>query len=187
MSMRRRLAVILSALFAVVVVTYAVLTWWLAGRNVTGAANALSCANMALAGYDHLIPFDEVLDAHRQVSELMARELRCTGLGGLVKEIQTEHSIEYKDIPNFPVSTVKGHHGRLIFGELSGAMVVALQGRFHFYEGYSMQQVTLPILDVNDFNNRIIRGYEDGNAETDRQSCNVTQHDPTDRASDPGP
>ena len=53
------------------------------GRNVTGAANALSCANMALAGYDHVIPFDEVLDAHRNVSELMARELRCTGLGGL--------------------------------------------------------------------------------------------------------
>lgn len=53
------------------------------GRNVSGAANALSCANMALAGYDHLIPFDEVLDAHRSVSELMARELRCTGLGGL--------------------------------------------------------------------------------------------------------
>ncbi len=53
------------------------------GRNVTGAANALSCANMALAGYQHLIPFDEVLDAHKQVSELMARELRCTGLGGL--------------------------------------------------------------------------------------------------------
>lgn len=53
------------------------------GRNVSGAANALSCANMALAGYDHLIPFDEVLDAHRNVSEQMARELRCTGLGGL--------------------------------------------------------------------------------------------------------
>lgn len=53
------------------------------GRNVTGAANALSCANMALAGYQHLIPFDEVLDAHKQVSDLMARELRCTGLGGL--------------------------------------------------------------------------------------------------------
>lgn len=53
------------------------------GRNVTGAANALSCANMALAGYDHVIPLDEVLDAHRSVSELMARELRCTGLGGL--------------------------------------------------------------------------------------------------------
>ncbi len=53
------------------------------GRNVSGAANALSCANMALAGYDHLIPLDEVLDAHRQVSQSMARELRCTGLGGL--------------------------------------------------------------------------------------------------------
>jgi L-serine dehydratase len=55
------------------------------GRNVTGAANALSCANMAIAGYDHVIPLDEVLDAHRQVSELMARELRCTGLAGLAQ------------------------------------------------------------------------------------------------------
>ena len=53
------------------------------GRNVTGAANALSCANMALAGYDHLVPFDQVLDAHRETSERMARELRCTALGGL--------------------------------------------------------------------------------------------------------
>lgn len=53
------------------------------GRNVSGAANALSCANMALAGFDHVIPFDEVLDAHKNVSDLMARELRCTGLGGL--------------------------------------------------------------------------------------------------------
>ncbi len=55
------------------------------GRNVTGAANALSCANMALAGYDHVVPFDEVLDAHKQVSDLMARELRCTGLAGLAQ------------------------------------------------------------------------------------------------------
>jgi L-serine dehydratase len=53
------------------------------GRNIAGAANAIACANMALAGYDHLIPLDEVLDAHRQVSQLMARELRCTALGGL--------------------------------------------------------------------------------------------------------
>ena len=53
------------------------------GRNVAGAANALVCANMALAGYDHVVPLDQVLDAHRNVSELMARELRCTGLGGL--------------------------------------------------------------------------------------------------------
>ena len=53
------------------------------GRNVAGAANALVCANMALAGYDHVVPLDQVLDAHRNVGELMARELRCTGLGGL--------------------------------------------------------------------------------------------------------
>lgn len=53
------------------------------GRNIAGAANALACANMALAGYDHLIPLDEVLDAHRRISENMARELRCTALGGL--------------------------------------------------------------------------------------------------------
>ena len=53
------------------------------GRNVAGAANALCCANMALAGYDHLIPLDEVLDAHRRISQDMPRELRCTALGGL--------------------------------------------------------------------------------------------------------
>ncbi len=53
------------------------------GRNIAGAANAVACANIALAGYDHLIPLDEVLDAHRQISENMARELRCTALGGL--------------------------------------------------------------------------------------------------------
>lgn len=53
------------------------------GRNIAGAANAIACANMALSGYDHLIPLDEVLDAHREVSERMARELRCTALGGL--------------------------------------------------------------------------------------------------------
>jgi L-serine dehydratase len=53
------------------------------GRNIAGAANALASANIALAGYDHLIPLDEVLDAHREISENMARELRCTALGGL--------------------------------------------------------------------------------------------------------
>ena len=63
------------------------------GRNVTGAANALSCANMALAGYDHLIPLDEVLDTHAQVSALMPRELRCTGLAGLA-QTPTAQAIE---------------------------------------------------------------------------------------------
>ena len=68
-----------------------------------------------------------------------------TGLGGLTSEILEEGSLLYKDIPNFPVSTVKGHEGKLIFGTLGNRKVVAMQGRFHFYEGYSMQEVTFPI------------------------------------------
>ncbi len=68
-----------------------------------------------------------------------------TGLGGLVEEIEINHSISYQDIPNFPVSTVEGHSGRLIFGKLGGKSVVAMQGRFHFYEGYPMEKVTFPV------------------------------------------
>lgn len=68
-----------------------------------------------------------------------------SGLGGLVKEISVEHAIDYADIPNFPMSTVVGHQGKLIFGKLSGKNVVVMQGRFHFYEGYSMQEVTFPV------------------------------------------
>ena len=68
-----------------------------------------------------------------------------TGLGGLVNEIEIKHSISYKNIPNFPVSTVEGHSGRLIFGKLGNKTVVAMQGRFHFYEGYNMEKVTFPV------------------------------------------
>ena len=68
-----------------------------------------------------------------------------TGLGGLVNEIEIEHSISYEKIPHFPVSTVEGHSGRLIFGRLGGKEVVAMQGRFHFYEGYPMEKVTFPV------------------------------------------
>ena len=68
-----------------------------------------------------------------------------TGLGKLVNEIVIDHSLEYQDIPDFPVSTVESHKGRLIFGRLAGRKVVAMQGRFHYYEGYSMQQITFPV------------------------------------------
>ena len=68
-----------------------------------------------------------------------------TGLGGLVKEITIIDEIPYAEIPHFPVSTVESHSGKLIFGELGGKKVMAMQGRFHFYEGYNMQQVTFPV------------------------------------------
>ena len=68
-----------------------------------------------------------------------------TGLGALAKEMRQEVVIDYGDIPHFPVSTVESHRGRLIFGTLGGKQVVAMQGRFHYYEGYTMQQVTFPV------------------------------------------
>jgi len=68
-----------------------------------------------------------------------------TGLGGLVKEIEVKHEINYDALPHFPISTVESHHGKLIFGKVNGKNVVAMQGRFHFYEGYTMQQITYPV------------------------------------------
>lgn len=68
-----------------------------------------------------------------------------TGLGGLVNEIDVEFSLMYSNIPNFPISTLEFHSGKLIFGNLNGKKVVAMQGRLHYYEGYSMQQITFPI------------------------------------------
>ncbi len=68
-----------------------------------------------------------------------------TGLGALVEDIDIEISIPYGEIPNFPISTVEFHEGKLIFGMLCGKSIVAMQGRFHYYEGYSMQQITFPV------------------------------------------
>lgn len=68
-----------------------------------------------------------------------------TGLGALIGDIDIDDTLDYGSIPNFPVSTVESHSGRLIFGTIQGRSVVAMQGRFHFYEGYTMQEVTFPI------------------------------------------
>lgn len=73
-----------------------------------------------------------------------------SGLGELANEIEDAVEVDYKDIPHFPISTVEGHEGKLVIGNLRGKSVVAMQGRFHFYEGYSMQEVTFPV--------RVIRG-----------------------------
>lgn len=68
-----------------------------------------------------------------------------TGLGGLVEDIEVEYVFHYEDIPHFPISTVESHHGKLIYGFLEDKKVVVMQGRFHYYEGYTMQEVTYPV------------------------------------------
>lgn len=68
-----------------------------------------------------------------------------TGLGDLVNHIEISNELDYHNIPNFPVSTVEGHSGKLIFGNLGGKYVMAMQGRFHYYEGYDMKTVTFPV------------------------------------------
>ena len=68
-----------------------------------------------------------------------------SGLGGFIDYVEIEHEIPYADVPNFPVSTVEGHHGKLIFGRLGGKSLVIMAGRFHFYEGYSPADIVFPI------------------------------------------
>ncbi|MEJ2635121.1 MAG: purine-nucleoside phosphorylase [Calditrichia bacterium] len=75
-----------------------------------------------------------------------------TGLGELATKIHAVAELSYKDIPHFPVSTVESHAGKLIFGKLAGQCVMAMQGRFHFYEGYSMKEITYPIRVMNFLN-----------------------------------
>ena len=79
--------------------------------------------------------------AHRPVAGIVLG----SGLGNFARQISVEFEVDYKDIPHFPLSTVEGHQGKMIFGELEGRKVVAMAGRFHFYEGYSAEQVTYPI------------------------------------------
>jgi purine-nucleoside phosphorylase len=90
---------------------------------------------------------DEAVKAIRAItsSEPAVGIILGTGLGGLVKEIDQKVEIDYATIPHFPVSTVESHHGKLIFGILAGKNIVAMQGRFHYYEGYALQQITFPV------------------------------------------
>src|SRR6056297_3461704 len=82
----------------------------------------------------------ERINAHPETGIILG-----TGLGGLVNDIEIIESIPYDEIPNFPVSTVDGHAGRLIYGKLGKKQVLAMQGRFHYYEGYSMKELTFPV------------------------------------------
>lgn len=94
--------------------------------------------------------FDEIKTAAafiRQQSSLVPRTgiVMGSGLSHLVDEVKVDAVIPYQDIPHFPKSTVAGHAGQLILGHLSGVPIVAMAGRFHYYEGYEMEKVTLPI------------------------------------------
>lgn len=79
-----------------------------------------------------------------------------TGLGGLVKEIAIEKEVAYADIPHFPRSTVESHEGKLLFGKLGGKQVLAMQGRFHYYEGYSMTEITFPVRIMYELGVRVL-------------------------------
>jgi purine-nucleoside phosphorylase len=94
--------------------------------------------------------YDQVQEATKAIRSRWAGKptvgvILGTGLGGLTEEIQTEAALDYGDIPHFPTSTVTSHAGRLVCGRLAGKTVVAMEGRFHFYEGYSLRQITLPV------------------------------------------
>jgi len=89
----------------------------------------------------------ESLNFIRQNTNLMPETgiILGTGLSGFIDYIDVEVILNYSEIPHFPISTVESHSGRLIFGKIENKQVVAMQGRFHFYEGYSMQQITFPV------------------------------------------
>ncbi len=94
--------------------------------------------------------FDMIKDAAdfiRQETKIVPRAgiILGTGLGSLADGIEIDSTINYENIPHFPVSTVESHKGRLLFGKLKGKPVVAMQGRFHYYEGYTLKQVTFPV------------------------------------------
>ncbi len=79
-----------------------------------------------------------------------------SGLGILASEVENRKNINYSEIPNFPVSTVEGHEGQLVFGKIAGKQVVLMQGRFHFYEGYNMQQVVFPVRVMRELGIKIL-------------------------------
>lgn len=98
----------------------------------------------AMNTYDQLIEASQFLQQYNS-SNAKTGVVLGSGLGNFVQEIQIAHEIPYEDIPHFPVSTVEGHHGKLIFGTVAGKPIVAMAGRFHFYEGYSPGEVVFPI------------------------------------------
>jgi len=94
--------------------------------------------------YDLIAETESVIRTHTSATPRIGIILG-TGLGGLVKDLEIDVALPYQDLPHFPLSTVESHAGRLLFGRLEGVDVVVLQGRFHQYEGYTLQQITFPV------------------------------------------
>ncbi len=94
--------------------------------------------------YDKLVEASQFLQSYNTAGAKIGVVLG-SGLGNFTQEINVEHQIPYEEIPHFPVSTVEGHHGKLIFGTIAGKPVIAMAGRFHYYEGYSPENVVFPI------------------------------------------
>ena len=94
--------------------------------------------------------YDKIMESVEYIQSKIKRNPKIaiilgSGLGDLVNDVKDIEDISYKDIPNFPVSTVKGHEGKLVFGEINNIEVMLMQGRFHYYEGYTMKEVTYPV------------------------------------------
>ena len=94
--------------------------------------------------------YDKIIESVDYINSKVSRNPKIavilgSGLGDLVYVVQDQEEISYEDIPNFPISTVKGHEGKLVFGKINGKEVLLMQGRFHYYEGYTMKEVTYPI------------------------------------------
>ena len=94
--------------------------------------------------YDKIVEASNFLQQYNTAKATIGVVLG-SGLGNFVQEIKPENEISYDQIPHFPVSTVEGHHGKLIFGSIAGKSIIAMAGRFHFYEGYSPEEVAFPI------------------------------------------
>lgn len=105
--------------------------------------------------YDKILESARFLDAQTGIAPDVAIILG-TGLGSLAERIDPTHVIPYEEIPHFCVSTVEGHKGKLIFGTFAGKQVVAMQGRFHYYEGYGLDQVTFPVRVLKELGARLL-------------------------------
>ena len=101
-------------------------------------------------GRDMLELFDQIEEAVQFIRQRWSGQPKAgiilgTGLGGLAEDIELEASLDYEEIPHFPRSTTVGHRGRFLCGRLQGVPTVAMEGRFHMYEGYSLRKITLPV------------------------------------------